>query len=331
VLVGGLVAVRLPAALQAEVRQRIVSVVTSRCHGCTLSYGRATFGVFPFTVTLHDPHFTGGDPAATGVEARARRLLGVASLLDLASQRLTLRQIRLEELEVMVTEGDLRSPDSAADPNAVPSLWTVAIQKTMIVDAKFTYVRNSGTGKNSRHAVLHVNQIQAEVDELGTTPELKADIARARAQGQLENSGKFKLAIATPLFVPKLSVDIDLRISDQNLGDLNAFFTEDDGITFSGSLYQGHASVVVRERKLRASVEAKYLGLNIEFARTRDRSELEAWFSNVAKSLKLDASSIGEKAVDQKQAVEIQRLNRESLLKFIFRGLKDAALKVAAT
>lgn len=313
------------------IKRALLAQVKNTCEDCSLSIDHSALNLLPFEVTFDHVRFTAGNPLITRYEAHAARIVARISPSRLFVRELILQPLRLEGLEVTITEGDLPSTPTPDDGKAPPSAWTYSLDGAQISDAKFTYVRISGNGRATRRALLNLKNIQADIEGLGTIPALKAKIASAKLSGRLENSGEFRLAIATSLFTPGLSVDIDLRISDQNLADLNPYFEVNDGIKFTGSLQQSHASIAIREKNLKAEVAVKYLGLNLEFEKTPERGASETFFSNLAKSLKLDKSSIGETPKERTRTVELQRESKETLLHFIFRGLKDAALKVATS
>jgi hypothetical protein len=69
--------------------------------------------------------------------------------------------------------------------------------------------------------------------------------------------------------------------------------------------------------------------LDVQFEKTKSPGEISTFFDNLVKSMKLHSSTVGKKPADQIQSVQLQREARETLLDFILRGMKDAALKVA--
>ena len=86
---------------------------------------------------------------------------------------------------------------------------------------------------------MKVTKIEATSQEWGTTADLLHKVAKGTATGQLENSEKFRLSVATPLAADSLSVDIDVMLAHQNIADLNAYFEISDGFTLSGTLENG--------------------------------------------------------------------------------------------
>ena len=272
-----------------------------------------------------------GNSKATQLDVQIDQLTARISAHKLPFHEVDVTDLKIVGPQVVVTEGDLRSEPSASEENSSPPLWTYLIEATELTQGTFTYIRQH----QNKNAPIHVSGIQGAMDAIGDAisgiKDYRTEITHAKVTGQLEKSGNFVLNIATPLYTEPLHVDIDLRITDQNLSDLNPYFQTDDGITLTGSLRSGRSVTLIQARKLKASVQANYSELNVQFKKTDERSAIETVLSNVVKSIKLNSSSAGKKPIEQTADVELPREPQEALMHFIFRGMRDAALKVAAS
>ncbi len=324
-IVAGVVATEVVAP--RLIRRKVIALIEENCGSCTFTLPRVGISLLPVSVSLEAPQLVWGEPHYTRVDAQAGRILARISLLKLLRRQLYFRQVEIEAPKVVVTEGDLRFPPSEPREAAPPSRWTYVSQGVKLNAGKFRYVRL----RQPQNAIIRVSDIEGNVGPWGTTPDLHGQETRAHAKGRLEDSGSFTLSITMPVPSKPLHVDIELEIAGQNLSDINSFFEFDDGIKLRGTLVQGRGLTAIRGTKLKASVEAKYLGLGIEFEKTKERSAIAAFFSNLIQSIKIDPSSIGEKPSDQVRSVEIECEPGETIMQFILRGMKDAALKVASS
>ena len=307
-------------------RKQLVDFVKANFGRCIFEVDRVRFSVLPVSLILEGVRLSGGDPKSTGVDANADRIVVLTSLRSLISGELHFKAIQIYAPHVDVTEGDLPLP--ASGPGEGPRQIYV-IDGIELVDGRFNYTRIFGTGQEARRAILHVRDIQGTVGKLGTTPPLREQMARGQAKGRLESSGGFVLSAEAALFVKSLKVDVDLQMAGQDLADVSPFFETSDGIRIEGRLNKGRSLIKIRERKLSGWVQADYQGLNLRFEKTRSRSTMSAFFSNLIKSIKLHSSTTGKTPADQTRTVELQREPREALVHFILRGMGEAAFRVA--
>lgn len=311
--------------VQRVIRRQLAAFIKEGCGSCTLSLDRIHLSM-PFSLILEGVRLTGGDSKTTRVDAEAERIVARCTFRSLVSGNLHFKGIRIYAPYVVVTEGDLPSPPPGPEDG---TRRIYAIEGMEVVNGRFTYMRVFGAGREARKAILHVKDIQASVGELGNTRELRDQMVRGQAKGRLENSGGFLLTVETMLFSKVLQVGVDLQMAEQNLADISPFFQTSDGIKIAGKLYNGQSSTKIRGERLAGWVQAQYQGLDIQFEKTESRSEISTFFDNLVKSVRLHSSTVGKKPADQIQNVELQRKASETLLHFILRGMKDAALKVA--
>lgn len=307
------------------VRRQLVSSFGEACAGCTLDIDRIHVSLVPVSVILEGVHISAGDPKATAVDAKADRIIGRASLYSMVLHRLVFRKIQVHAPHVVVTEGDLPLPSSK---NEEGRRRIFVIEGVELIDGSFTYIRVFGIGERTRKATLHVKDVQANVGKLGTVPSLLGQKVKGEAKGRLENSGNFLLSVETLLFSKVLNVDVDLQMAEHNLDNVSQFFQTTDGVRISGILHEGKSSIKVRGKQLGGSAWVKYDKLNVQFERTKSHGAISTFSSNLTKSFKLNTSSMDERATDQTGRIELEREMGETLVHFILRGMKEAALKV---
>ncbi len=310
---------------QRIIRKQLTALVKESCGSCTLGLDRVSLSM-PFSVILEGVRLSGGDSTRTRVDAEAERIIARSTFRSLLSGKLVFKGIRIHAPYVVVTEGDLPLPPSEPQGGTRRSY---TIEGVELVNGRFTYMRVFGSGKEARKAPLHIKDIQGSVGKLGNTPQLRDRWARGQAKGRLENSGGFLLTVESVLYSKVLQVNVDLQMVEQNLADVSPFFQTSDGIKMAGKLDKGQSNTKIQGEKLTGWVQAEYQGLEVEIEKTKSRGEIATFFHNLVKSVKLRSSTAGRKPADQIQNVERQREPGETLLHFILRGMKDAALKVA--
>jgi hypothetical protein len=75
---------------------------------------------------------------------------------------------------------------------------------------------------------------------------------------------------------------------------------------------------------------AKYEGLDIQFEKTEDRGALKALLSNLVQELRVNETKPEFLPGERKGSlVELEREKGEPIVKFILRGMRESALKVA--
>jgi hypothetical protein len=111
-----------------------------------------------------------------------------------------------------------------------------------------------------------------------------------------------------------------------DLSDLNPFFDTDEGISLSGHLEHGIAEFSYRGRVGSSHVKAAYKDLKVKFhSRKEERGPITAFFSNLLSSLSLKSTKT---SAGNGEAPQVLRGNG-SVVSFVLRGYRDAALKAA--
>jgi hypothetical protein len=298
------------------IKRRIISMVHANCPSCKIQIGAVDFSLVHSRFSFENAHLVQGDTEHTQVEASVQRINAELSLLKLLTRHIAFDNIYFQSPIVIVTEGNLRGPASAPTTDQHPPDWTVSIKSMQARDGQFKYERV----RHPQNAVVSVSKIEASVGTWGTTPELSSKITQSRATGQLEKSGTFKLELATPMPAKSVHADISIELVHQDIADMNAFFERNDGVKLKGSLVTGKGISQIRGKKLRASIVAEYDGLNIDF---------DKLLPNLIKTFKLKKSNVGKSESERTGTIEINRDDQETIMHFIVRGFKEAAMKVS--
>jgi hypothetical protein len=320
--------------VQHRVNEAVTAMIEASCErsigDCQFRFEHSKLSLFPLKVRFSGVRLSAGSELTTAYYFRMESIALAISARALLSRALILDDLLFDGVEVVITEGDRPSNRKSKDePESEQSVWTIAVEHTQIERGAFTYIRKSTRGSKPRRAILQVKDISGTISRIGAPrPGGEANTV-AEAAGRLEDSGRFDLKIVSDLFSSGLAVDLDLRICEQNLGDLSAFFMAEEGIRLKGVLKESHASVAIRERKLSAWVLAKYRDLGIQFHRIGSKGALAVFFTNLVTATQLNRTNIETLNKDQVRGVDLLRRTNETLIQFILRGMKDAALKVA--
>lgn len=305
---------------QNYLRRKIITSFESSCATCKLTIDTLTLSPTLRSVKLRDIKLQAGDPNATAVYAKIQTIDIRYSLKQLLQKKIALQKVLIQNPNIEVVEGDLRTPPSQKQSQR----GNFSSEEVQITDGLFSYERIY----TDRKAKLHVHDIQVKVGRGGNTEELLERKIQAQAKGRLEKSGSFVLTLETAPFSNTLDLRVNLKLQEQNLADVTPFFKASDGVELQGMLYFFDGNVHIREKHLQGSVLAQYKNLDIKLLKTKKRSEMASFFSNLLKSITLSKSDLDKKRKDQIRSVTLQRTSEETIIQFILRGLRDAALKV---
>jgi hypothetical protein len=293
--------------------------VSDACPSCRFDSGHFGLSLFPVSVEIRDSHFTQGNPKSTAVEVRVPKIIARVSLWKFFTGHIHISHLSIFSPTFVVTEGDFKAPSERSEKARGGSYWkTIFLERTELYQGDFKYIRNYG----ARSAMIHLNNIEASVGPWGTTPEAQVSVTHARAQGLLENSGRFVLDVKVPLLSEVPQVDIDLQVEGLLVSKLNSYFEVSDGIKLDGSLVQAVSTSKIRGTALTGSVRVLYFGLDLKFQKTNERGALAALISNFIKSSKLVSSNMETRPQERVRDVRIQRKASETMIQFILRGMK---------
>jgi hypothetical protein len=198
-----------------------------------------------------------------------------------------------------------------------------AVRGINITDSTFTYeIREKG-----KFGRIRLDAIEASISPFGTVPELRDAQVVGKAKARLEQSGEVTLEVETPYFSPGTTALIKLSLNGQTLGELNEYFTPIDGVELTGKVINGNTSAEIKENFLSAWADIRYEKFDVHFLHTKQRGGLKAFLSNIVADLKLDPKQTQPNG----KSVGIKRHPLESIVSFVLRGLKEAALRVATS
>lgn len=306
------------------IRRRVIAAVKENCETCELSLGRVRLSLLPLALGCGKVRFTGGTPNATVVQVEAGRVYLPFSLSPLFKSRLRLGLIKISDLRVTVTEGDLYSPPSVKDGSARP--LDIEIEGLEVKNSSFTYIREHA----GRQGSLAVTRINAAIGPAGTSGRLREKDIEATAGGLLELSGQFKLQVRARIFAKAPDVDVKLQISGQDLAALNAFFKPNDAVQLKGLLLEGRSEVSIRGARLKASTYVRYKGLKVRIKKNEERGALSAFFQTFLASVTMGKQNAAGGDYDRTGAMDLERKPKETLISFTLRGMTESALKVSS-
>jgi hypothetical protein len=287
------------------------------CSGCILEW--RSMAITPSSLRLAGLRFFLGRREATAIEGSSPLVTIRFRPISLWSRKLEIVALEIASPSVHVIEGDERSSRSRERP-LEGSAWRILAERTHAENGSFLYTRVY----RGRTAAIRVSGIQASA---GLWDSAREELwTEGAATGLLEGTGAFTLTVKHPIFATETRATVDLKIAGLALGGLNEYFRPSEGIELYGALIRGHGFASVEGNKQKARVSAQYQGLKIQFFKTKERSGLAAFFSNLIGSQKLAKSSPAGKSRAREVAI---RRGDESMVSFLIRGARDSALRVA--
>ena len=230
--------------------------------------------------------------------------------------------LRARGLKVELHEGEKEKAPREKHP--LPSF---AVGKIAAEGASFRYHRR----KAGAHGSIELDQIELEGGPIGTAPAYQDRPSSFRTKARLEGSGRVELDVNARFFQKDPGLKLRLELVGQDLGGMNRYFEPMDQIKLKGNLVRSEARLTSHGQGLEATVDVRYRGLDVEFLSGRERSGFSAFLGNLLKGLGLDDENIDEERSLARGQVSLARKAGESIVSFVLRGLKEAAMKVAAS
>jgi hypothetical protein len=300
------------------------SLLEKSCESCKVVVRDTHLSWLQGTLRLRGVRFTWGESHATAVEADVESIDVLFAISDLWSKRVHLKNVSLNGLSVLVTEGDLKlKPDKSMGEAVSP--WTFQIDQVLVSNGIFAYLREY----SPKSAILRVGNIEGRIGAMGNSSSLLAASTHAEATGRLEKSGNFKLTLDSALFRQVVNLKVVLKLFDQNLSDIDDFFHSMAQIRIQGRLATGESQIDILGSQLTGWVKVLYRDLGITFESGRSRSGLTALLSNFVQTFSLRTTNLKERPKDQISKVSNLRKKDETFMIFILNGMKDGALGVA--
>lgn len=320
---GAGIAVAVKNYVEPQLKLQVEQAARENCPFCQFHLGDLSLSLLvPGRIVFYDIDFSYGDPAATQTTAKIGETRFQLSLPELLQHRLHFENVMLENFSVTVTDGDQKSPTvsvTAAEPKPDYEIYVDPVQFS---NGTFQYIRNH----DGTTAVVHVNEIDAQLSTLSPGAN---EFLRAVATARYENSGHCELQISTNPFKKPLDVHIKLAVKDQDLSDLSLFFDPNAGVEMKGKIIDGVGEVFLSGDRLKATDWIVYEGLEAKVKKRSDRSGFSAFFQNLGMDLSMQLKNTELERSAQTKSVELSQENDESIVSFVLRGLKEAAMKVA--
>ena len=151
----------------------------------------------------------------------------------------------------------------------------------------------------------------------------------AKLESKFEKDGPHLLTLSLKPFAEPAVVDVDLVAHHQNLQGLSHFLMPNDGVELHGEIVEGHGFTHMVGRHLHAEVYAEYKDLRVKVHKADDRSGLVAFFTTLATQITSKKQNLDTPDQNQSRGVAIDREADESLIHFLLRGWKEAAIRVS--
>jgi hypothetical protein len=303
-------------------RSRLQRAVNESCGHCELVIGSLDFGLFPPRAVLGGVAYREGDQRDSLIGVAVREVLVPLPLKNLAGGPWRVGVITLSGLSVTLEEGAQNFPHPAKSRERKIDLSFAGV---LVSGAEFTY-RFIAKGAI---AVIQVHDIDASVEPFSTAEQDKDHPLEAHALARLENSGRVDLTVAAAFFADTPHADVDLKLSGQKLAELNPYFRPTGGFELEGLLLDAHGIGKVRGSKGEGDVLVTFNNLGVHFHSNQHRGGLLAFFENLGAKIKLKGGNLEAPRSAKERQVVTERHDRESVVSFILRTLKEAALRVA--
>ncbi|HAF94892.1 MAG: hypothetical protein A2021_05415 [Elusimicrobia bacterium GWF2_52_66] len=306
------------------VRRRLISAVQNSCKTCELSLSPVHISLMPLALSGSRIHFTGGMPNATVVHAEAERVYIPVSLFPLLTNRFRAGQIEIEHPVVKITEGDLYASSSTEDSSARP--FDLEIEGIKVKNGSFIYNREHLGHSGS----LNVSRINIAMGPVGSSDRLRDTYVESSADGLLEESGQFHLQVNARIFAKIPDVKVKLQISGQDLAALNPFLKPNDGVQLKGMLIDGQSEVAIRGVRLKSSAYLRFRKLGVKIKKTDENSAFSAFVQTLMASITMGKQNIDGGDYDRTGMADLERKQKETIISFTLRGMKEAAMKVVS-
>lgn len=225
-------------------------------------------------------------------------------------------------LKVELHEGEAKKP--RAERKELPAF---SVGRVRVSDGAFRYLRH----KAGQRGTIELTEIVLNGGPIGTADGLDENLSRFDAEARLEGSGRVRLTVNARFFQADPALRLRLELSGQDLAGVNRYFEPMDQLKLKGRLVRSEAVLSSDGASLRATVDVRYRGLDVQFLGGRERSKFSAFLGNLLKGLGIDEENLDEERSLTRGQVSLRREPGESIVSFVLRGLKEAAMKVAAT
>lgn len=280
-------------------------------------------GILPLEVRLHGIRLRQGDTRDSAVHVDAAHAEIPVHLSSFTSHEWHFGKIHAVEAHVTLWEGPLHFPEKE-EPKGEPFLFDY--EGAHIENASFTYRKDFPKGA----AYIRFPRVEVRAEPYGNYGEAAKGPAQASATALFEKSGMVDLKVKAWLFEKGPKVDVALQLQGQNLSEVNEYFEPADGATLEGILLDGKAHVTVEGRRAEGQVETRFKDLKIRFkSYPNKRSGFSAFLNNLGAAIKVKDENIRDKEAAKEKGVVTARHDNESVVSFIIRTMKEAAILIA--
>ncbi|MGZ3654785.1 MAG: hypothetical protein ACXVB9_01930 [Bdellovibrionota bacterium] len=297
--------------------------MSAACPSCGLRLEGLSISLAPPAVVLTGVQFHTGDPRDSAVHISVERLNVPVPLANLREGPWKLGVVTVDGAKVLVHEGDALFPSAPASGAAGKGFEAAGL---LVRSAEFTYRKDSPAGA----AYIRVHEVNADAGPFGTSALLHDQQLIGHADARLEKSGAVTLGVAAAFFAASPNVKVDLALDGQNLSDVNPYFEVEEGVTLNGRVLRSHSLVSLQDTAAKGDVEVAYEGLKLKFHSNRHRGGLSALLDNLGVTIKVKGENSGDIRSKREREVETRRHPRESVVSFILRTMREAAMRVAA-
>lgn len=314
----------LPQVFINYKKKKIENDFQEACSSCELKIGEISYSLFRAS-EIEISNFFLISEKAHALESR----LQIESIkihfdpMALFSKMIQVSQISVRGMQVELIDTDKAPKNSQIEGSE--NDFHFYISHVKVLSARFKYTRKH----HGTVASIHINNIRGEIGEFTDLKKPNTQLASAHFNLQIENRGRVQLDVDTRDFLKIKNVMASLTVTNQDLSDLNIFLKPNAGVMLKGNLQKGIGFVNMNGKHETAKVNASYENLEVKVEPFVQRSELESYFTNIGASLAMKPENLTSSPQSQSRDVDTDRQEGESIVGFMLRGLKEAAIKVA--
>jgi hypothetical protein len=310
--------------LPGVIKSRLVDEVNDSCADCRLAIKSVDVSILnPGELAFHDIRFIQGQAERALVEARIEKLVVDVAISKSSKENVIIDRVEGFKPDIVYADGD--APEKKVLEKSSGKKLLFEIRNTRLSDGEFKYAHT----KRKKTSFLHVHKIDASMSAVGNTPEVRERMTTAKLTGQIEKSGHAQLDLAALVRRGPWYVDGVLEVSEQNIADLNTFFTPNDRIELKGTMKHAVAKLNVRDEKTKSNVLAIYHDADYKEHPSEDRSPIEAGLANIGSSIMMTKTNVDFPPEQQQAEIEVKQDPDEPLVHYMLRSAKLGMLEVA--
>jgi hypothetical protein len=310
------------ALFPAWLRPRLEHEMFGACRGCSLGIESLRWHWAPFGLEAREVTLRAGDERDSLLAVRVHRLVLPLALREIFHGNWRVGRIFTEGVDVTVHEGPRHFDPLPNGGSAPPPFEAEGID---VHGASFTYRLDAPGGP----AVLHFTGVSASAGEFGTSARLRGRPLDARAYAKFEGTGAVDLRVSAKYFEAPPYADVYLRLADLALDGMNGFLRPDDGVELGGRLVSGRGFVRVRGTRADGKVLARFEEFRVKFLHDGRKSGIQVFFANLVAKWKLRKENLEDPVEEARKGVVTERRERESVVSFVLRTLREGALRIA--